>query len=116
MALTLVVSAGNVAYAQSTNAAKEQVCRGVNTQTGGSCGNGGLELSNVIKGVLGILSLIAGVAAVIMIIISGIRYITSAGDANAISGAKKTLIYAVIGLIVVAVSQFIVQFVLQSSK
>jgi Type IV secretion system pilin len=52
------------------------------------------------------------VAAVIAIIISGLRYVTSAGDSNSINGAKNTILYAVIGLVIVAMAQIIVKFVL----
>jgi hypothetical protein len=50
--------------------------------------------------------------AVIMIIVGGLKYITSGGDSNNVSSAKSTIIYAIIGLVVVALAQFIVQFVL----
>jgi uncharacterized membrane protein YuzA (DUF378 family) len=59
-----------------------------------------------------IFSLIVGIVAVIMIIVGGLKYITSGGDSNNVSSAKSTIIYAIIGLVVVALAQFIVQFVL----
>ena len=80
--------------------------------TGGSCEGGDTDINKVIQQVINILSIIVGVIAVIMIIIGGLRYITSGGDSNNISGAKNTIIYAVIGLVVVAMAQVIVRFVL----
>ena len=56
--------------------------------------------------------LVVGVIAVIMIIIGGLRYITSGGDSNNTKGAKDTILYAIIGLVVVAMAQVIVKFVL----
>lgn len=53
-----------------------------------------------------------GVVSVIMIIIGGLKYITSAGDSGNVSGAKNTILYAIIGLVIVALSQIIVRFVL----
>jgi hypothetical protein len=47
-----------------------------------------------------------------MIIWGGLRYITSGGDSAKITSAKNTIIYALIGLVVVALAQFIVKFVL----
>jgi hypothetical protein len=47
-----------------------------------------------------------------MIIIGGFRYITAGGDSNNVSAAKNTIIYAIIGLVIVAFAQIIVQFVL----
>ncbi len=119
MAITMLVGVGSLGgpvYAApaptSTDAAKAQACAGVRDQAGAACGSGGVSLNKVITGVINLLSAIAGIAAVIMIIISGIRYISSQGEAQAVSGAKRGLMYAVVGLIVVALAQFIVRFVL----
>ena len=85
--------------------------------SGGTCTNtntdaGTTNINSIIKTVINIFSIIVGVVAVIMIIIGGLRYITSGGDSGNVSGAKNTIIYAIIGLVVVALAQFIVQFVL----
>jgi hypothetical protein len=109
------LTAGGTLYAvDPTAAAKSEACKGINGTTSGTCANGGVNLTNIVKAILNILSVIAGVAAVIMIIISGFKYITSNGDAQSVAGAKRTLIYAVVGLVVVALAQFIVRFVLSS--
>jgi hypothetical protein len=50
-----------------------------------------------------------------MIIVGGFRYITSGGDSSNVSGAKNTLIYAVVGLVIVALAQFIVRYVLSTT-
>lgn len=100
------------AYADAaTDAAKQQVCQGVSAG-GGTCGASSDSLTKTVTAILNVLSIIAGVAGVIMIIVSGLRYITSGGDAQSVSGAKRTLIYAIVGLVVVAFAQFIVRFVL----
>jgi hypothetical protein len=70
------------------------------------------KLSDIIKLVINIVSVIVGVVAVIMIIWGGLRYITSGGDSSNVSAAKNTIIYAIIGLVIVALAQFIVRFVL----
>jgi hypothetical protein len=59
-----------------------------------------------------ILSWVVGVVAVIAIIISGFRYVTSGGDSGKTSAAKTNLIYALVGLLIVALAQFLVNFVL----
>ncbi len=74
--------------------------------------NGSANLTNTFKFIVNVFSVIVGVVAVVMIIWGGLRYITSGGDSGKITSAKNTIIYAVIGLIVVALAQFIVQFVL----
>jgi hypothetical protein len=56
-------------------------------------------------------AIVAGIIAVIMMIVGGIRYITSSGDANAVSSAKNTVIYSAVGLVVVVLAQSIIVFV-----
>lgn len=73
---------------------------------------GATRINNMIKIIVNIFSAIVGVIAVIMIIYGGVKYITSGGESGNISSAKSTIVYAVIGLVVVALAQFIVQFVL----
>ncbi len=52
-----------------------------------------------------------GIAAIIMIIYSGVQYVTSAGDAGKTQKAKMTLIYAIVGLVVAILAYAIVNFV-----
>lgn len=66
----------------------------------------------IIPRVINIFSIVVGVIAVIMIIIGGLKYITSSGDSGNVTSAKNTILYAVIGLVVVALAQIIVRFVL----
>lgn len=92
---------------------QQQICAGVGlTTSDGSCGDQGAQVSTVLKNVINVLSLLVGIITVIMIIISGFRYVTSGGDSGKVASAKNTLIYALIGLVVVALSQGIVLFVL----
>jgi len=70
------------------------------------------KVDSTIKFVIDIFSLVVGVIAVIMIIVGGLKYITSGGDSGNVTGAKNTILYAIIGLVVVALAQFIVKFVL----
>lgn len=92
---------------------KNDICEGV-ALTGGSCTEpaSGPTVQSTIALVINILSIVVGVIAVIMIIIGGLRYITSGGDSNNTKGAKDTILYAIIGLVVVALAQGIVRFVL----
>lgn len=70
------------------------------------------RVSSIIETVINIFSLIVGVISVIMIIIGGLKYITSGGDSGNLTGAKNTILYAIIGLVIVALAQFVVRFVL----
>ena len=70
------------------------------------------SVNNIIATTINIISLVVGVVAVIMLILGGLKYITSGGDSGNVTGAKNTILYAIIGLVVVALAQIIVQFVL----
>lgn len=58
-----------------------------------------------------IIAWIIGVASIIIIIIAGLKYVTSSGDPKGIESAKNTLIYAVIGLVIFLLAQGILLFV-----
>ncbi|OGL40322.1 hypothetical protein A3J32_02495 [Candidatus Saccharibacteria bacterium RIFCSPLOWO2_02_FULL_46_7] len=73
------------------------------------------KLSSTIKKILNVLSAVVGIIAIIMIIIGGFRYVASAGKQENITAAKNTILYAIIGLIVVALAQAIVHFVLREA-
>lgn len=54
---------------------------------------------------------IAGAAAVLIIVIAGLRYIISQGDPNQVSTAKNAILYSLVGLAVVMFAFAIVNFV-----
>lgn len=68
-----------------------------------------------VKGIIEILLTAAGFLAVLFVIIGGIRYMTSNGDPGKVKGAKDTITYAIIGLIVAITARLIVGFVLGNS-
>ncbi|HET7630577.1 MAG TPA: pilin [Candidatus Saccharimonadales bacterium] len=69
------------------------------------------SLSNILHTVINVLLVVAGLVAVLFIIIGGLRYVFSAGDASATKSAKDTIIYAIIGLILAVLAYGIVNFV-----
>jgi beta-lactamase regulating signal transducer with metallopeptidase domain len=72
------------------------------------------KVSRIIRRIVNLLSVIVGVVAVIMIIVGGLRYVTSGGSDSSVTGAKNTILYAIIGLIIVALAQVLVHFVLSN--
>ncbi len=82
----------------------------------GVCGAKGDDAPTLIKNVINILLYLIGIIAVISIIIGGIRYVTSNGDPSGIKGAKDTIMYAVIGLVVAIMAFAIVNFVVTAFK
>ncbi len=85
---------------------------GDNPQEGTVCQGGGSSVLGVIKGIINLLIMVAGIVSVIMIIVGGIKYSTSGGDSSAISSGKDTVMYAIIGLVISVMSFAIVNFVL----
>ncbi len=73
------------------------------------------QLGSLAEKAVNLFSFIVGAVAVIMIIYGGFRYITSGGDSGSVGTAKNTLIYAIVGLIIVALAQIIVRFVLSTT-
>lgn len=55
---------------------------------------------------------ITGIASIFMIIIGGFAYITSSGDPQRLKGAKDSILYAVIGLVIAILAQSLISFVL----
>jgi len=58
------------------------------------------------------LTILVGIAAVVTIIIAGLRLVLSMGDTNTASTARNAILYAVVGLIIALVSQALITFVL----
>ncbi len=100
--------------AQESSEAKKAVCQGLGGAVGGTdeCEDpsGSASLDSTIKNVINILSLVVGVIAVIMVIVGGLKYVASQGDSGGVTSAKNTVIYAIVGLVIVALAQVIVRF------
>lgn len=94
-------------------AAKQAVCQGLGSAN--SCEGAAPNINGILRLGLNMFSAIVGFIAVIMIIIGGLKYVMSQGESNNINSAKNTILYAVIGLVVVAVAQIIVKFVLSKT-
>lgn len=72
------------------------------------------NLMGTATGVINVIIGIVGFIAVVMIIIGGISYSTSAGDAGKVKKAKDTIMYGIIGLVVAVLAFAIVNFVLSN--
>jgi len=68
--------------------------------------------NDVLAGGLGLAYTAAGIVAVIVIILAGFKYVTAAGDSAAIAKAKNTILYAVVGLVVIILAFAVTWFVI----
>jgi hypothetical protein len=95
------------------------LCAGANfqiTDNPGQCNLAGEDatskIDSIVHTIVNLLSAVVGIVAVIMIIVGGFRYITSGGNDTSVTSAKNTILYAIIGLVIVALAQLIVRFTL----
>ena len=97
---------------------QNSVCTGTNItlDTTGNCstvvGTAETKVNETISRGLNIFSAIVGIIAVVMIIVGGVKYMTSQGESANVTSAKNTILYALVGLVVVALAQVIVRFVI----
>lgn len=70
--------------------------------------------AGVFTTITNVLLFLIGAISVIMLIIGGVRYVLSGGDQAAVTSAKNTILYAVIGIIVAILAYAIVNFVITS--
>lgn len=108
-------------HGEAVNAAglKGEACSAASTAQVTNCSSSSSNdtqatsfVGGIVRNIINTLSYIVGAVAVIMIIVGGFRYVASAGDSNSIKGAKDTIIYALIGLVVALFAQVIARFVL----
>ncbi len=69
------------------------------------------SLTSIFSTVTNMLLFLVGAVAVIMLIVGGFRYVTSNGDQNSVTGAKNTIMYALIGIVVAFLAFAAVNFV-----
>ena len=104
----------------------DNICQGVvntgdstNTNaTASDCAegaDGSQTFSELAKKIINVFSIVVGTVSVIMIIIGGFRYIISGGDSGGVTAGKNTILYAIVGLVIVLFAQVIVRFVLTNT-
>lgn len=64
-----------------------------------------------VKSILNIVFMLAGLLAVIFIIVGGIKYMLSGGDSAGIKSAKETITYAIVGLVISLLAFGIVNYI-----
>lgn len=66
----------------------------------------------VLTKIINLLSILVGIAAIIGVVIGGFRLVTSGSNPQEVTKAREIILYALIGVIVAALAQLIVQFFL----
>jgi len=91
----------------STPSAKTSAACQKTTTTNPLTGSNGL-----IVNITHIIAVVAGAVAVIVIIISGFKYVLSNGDAAQATAARNSILYALVGLVVIIVASSIISLVM----
>jgi Type IV secretion system pilin len=113
-----VFGLGSILSAQTVSAAQVfQVCDSASAGTSSVCtdvkNQGSTDpVITILKDVINVVSIALGAAAVIMIMIGGLRFITGGSDPHTVSSARNMIIYALVGIVVAFLAQGIVLFVL----
>lgn len=95
------LAAGVNAVCSNPSAADSPVCQATGEDP--LTGNNG-----IITRVVNVVSIIGGILAVIMIIVGGAMYMMARGDAGRAKLARETIIYALIGIVIILLAQAIV--------
>lgn len=113
IALTMLLGTVVVAVQpEVVSAAPVDVLKQCNSQSEVCKGTGKNSLFTLVENIINLLLVIIGIISVIMIIVGGIRYTTSGGDAGQTKMAKDTILYAIIGLVVAIMSYSLVNWVI----
>lgn len=89
-------------------------------QSGADAARGSDQTANlfgqtgIFRTITNVLLFVLGAVSVIMIIIGGLRYVISGGNSTAVTAAKNTILYAIVGVIVALLAYAIINFVLGS--
>lgn len=117
--LGLVSSFAAIGFAPSVSAAPVDViknsCDQQATSNSALCSGNDQKLfgaDSLFTKIINTIIFVVGSVAVIMIVIGGLKYVLSAGDSSAVSSAKNTILYAVIGIAIAVSAYAIVNFVL----
>ena len=110
VAVVPVVGATIGLNSATAGAQVDEINKGIDA-IGGSSSTATLQVNDIVLAVVNWLLFAVGVVSVIMLIVGGIKYATSAGDSNKVTSAKNTIMYAIIGLAVAVLAFAIVGFV-----
>jgi hypothetical protein len=97
--------------AQVSQDSIDAACEGLGA-AGENCDNTADDsIGDLVGSIVEILSWVVGVISIIMLIIGGLKFITSNGNAQSITSARSTVIYALVGVAVAVAAQVLVNFV-----
>lgn len=112
LALTLAVTA--VIAPSGSVFAQNSIQDGINTAQGDGVPTTLFGEGSIFTTIVNVMLFIIGAISVVMLIWGGIRYTTSGGASSAVTSAKNTIMYAIIGLVVAFLAFAVVNWVLRA--
>lgn len=104
---TCTDNGGTITYAATCTEAEKGMAL-----AGGCDGQPAPQLEDTVKNIINAVLYVIGILAVVMVIIGGVQYTTSGGDQAAVTKAKNTILYGIIGLVIAILAYAIVNFVI----
>ena len=87
---------------------------GVNAAKGNDQPTELFGVGGVLTTVTNILLFVVGALSVIMLIVGGLRYVVSGGNSTAVTAAKNTILYAIVGLVIAFLAYAAINFVINT--
>ena len=112
MGLAAVVTLGASAVIAPSVGAATPASKYVNETAQQAATGDSRDLMQILNLIINVALGIIGFIAVVMIIMGGIQYTTSSGDAAKVTKAKNTILYGVVGLVIALLAFAIVNFVI----
>jgi len=99
-------------FADATSAYSMQ--EGINAARGNGQPTELFGAGGIITTISNTLLFVAGALSVIMIVVGGLRYVVSGGNSTAVTAAKNTILYAIVGLVIAMLAFAAINFVLST--
>lgn len=98
----------------SQNSSALTVLDGINAARGQGQPGTLFGSDSIVSTIVNILLFIVGALSVIMLIVGGLRYVISGGNSTAVTAAKNTILYAIVGLVIAFLAYAAVNFVINA--
>jgi len=91
-----------------TNAASSTLCSYTSHKTAKNVLSGP---DSILAKATNLIAYIGGIAAAILIIVGSIKFVVSGGNAEDVESAKRTIMYSLIGVVIIVIAKLIVNYV-----
>lgn len=112
--IALALWGPDLAYAQSVAPSELGIDEGAEAAKGNDQVTDLFGETGVFRTITNVMLFLIGAISVIMLMIGGIWYIVSGGDATRVQEAKNTILYAIVGIIVTLLAYAAIDFVIDA--